>query len=319
MIAFLARRLVTLLTTLAVAALVIFGVTEVLPGDPAAVMLGLTATPETVAALRAELGLDAPMLVRFLAWIGGFFTGNLGVSYAYRVPVAGLIAERLQVTAPLALLASLFASSIGITLGALAASRANSAVDSLLMAGAQVGLAIPNFWFGILMVLVFAIGLGWFPAGGFPGWESGLLDGLQALFLPALALALPQAAVLARLTRTAVLEALGEDFVRTARAKGLTAAQTLRRHVLRNAMVPVVTMMALQFSFLVTGTIIIENVFALPGLGRLIFQSVGGHDLVTVKSLVMIYVGCVMVVNAIVDMTYGLIDPRLRFGRGVGR
>ncbi|MCA3605150.1 MAG: ABC transporter permease [Methylobacterium sp.] len=319
MIAFLARRLVTLLSTLIVAALVIFCVTEVLPGDPAAVMLGLSATPETIAALRAELGLDAPVVVRFLRWMTGFVTGDLGISYAYRVPVAGLIAERLQVTLPLAIMASLFASILGITLGALAASRANSLVDSALMAAAQAGLAIPNFWFGILMVLVFAIGLGWFPAGGFPGWDAGVVDSLRALFLPAFALALPQGAVLARLTRTAVLEALGEDFVRTARAKGLTAGQTLRRHVLRNAMVPVITMLALQFSFLITGTIIIENVFALPGLGRLIFQSVGGHDLVTVKSLVMIYVAAVILVNAGVDMAYGLIDPRLRFGRGVGR
>lgn len=319
MIAFLARRLVTLLSTLIVAALVIFCVTEVLPGDPAGVMLGLSATPETIAALRAELGLDAPVVVRFLRWITGFVTGDLGISYAYRVPVAGLIAERLRVTLPLALMACILAASLGIMLGAFAASRANSLVDSALMAAAQVGLAIPNFWFGILMVLLFSITLGWFPAGGFPGWETGFFNGIQALCLPAIALALPQGAVLARLTRTAVLEALGEDFVRTARAKGLTRGQTLRRHVLRNAMVPVITMLALQFSFLITGTIIIENVFALPGLGRLIFQSVGGHDLVTVKSLVMIYVAAVILVNAGVDMAYGLIDPRLRFGRGVGR
>lgn len=319
MIAFLARRLGSLLATLLLAALVIFGITEILPGDPAAVMLGMTATPETIAALRTELELDAPALLRFFRWIGGFISGDLGISYAYRVPVAGLIAERLQVTLPLAILASLMTAGLGITLGALAASRANGLMDSALMAGAQLGLAIPNFWFGILMVMFFSIGLGWFPAGGFPGWEAGVPKALQALFLPALALALPQGAVLARLTRTAVLEALGEDFVRTARAKGLSAGQTLRRHVLRNAMVPVVTILGLQFSFLITGTIIIENVFALPGLGRLIFQSVGGHDLVTVKSLVMIYVGAVILVNALVDVAYGLIDPRLRFGRGVNR
>jgi peptide/nickel transport system permease protein len=319
MFAFLARRLATLLTTLVVAAILIFAVTEILPGDPAAAMLGLSATPETIAALRAELGLDAPAFVRFFGWIAGFFTGDLGISYAYRVPVAGLIAERLRVTLPLALMACILAASLGIMLGAFAASRANSLVDSALMAAAQVGLAIPNFWFGILMVLLFSITLGWFPAGGFPGWYTGFFNGIQALFLPAIALALPQGAVLARLTRTAVLEALGEDFVRTARAKGLTRGQTLRRHVLRNAMVPVITMLALQFSFLITGTIIIENVFALPGLGRLIFQSVGGHDLVTVKSLVMIYVGAVILVNALVDIAYGLIDPRLRLGRGQGR
>lgn len=319
MIGFLVRRVLTLIATLLVAAIIIFTVTEILPGDPAAVMLGLTATPETIAALRTDLGLDAPPMQRFFQWILGFFTGDLGVSYAYRVPVAGLIAERLPVTVPLALLAILMASLLGISLGAIAASRANGLVDAGIMTGAQVGLAVPNFWFGILLVLLFSITLGWFPAGGFPGWQAGFFKGIQALILPALALALPQGAVLARITRTAVLEALGEDFVRTARAKGLTRWQTLRRHVLRNAMVPVFTMLAMQFSFLVAGTIVIENVFALPGLGRLMFQAIGGHDIITVKSLVMVFAGAVIFINAMVDLTYGLIDPRLRLARGVSK
>jgi peptide/nickel transport system permease protein len=319
MIGFLVRRVLTLIATLLVAAVIIFVVTEILPGDPAAVMLGLTATPETIAALRTDLGLDAPPTQRFLQWIAGFFTGDLGMSYAYRVPVAGLIGERLPVTLPLALFAISMASLLGISLGAIAASRANGLVDAGIMTGAQVGLAVPNFWFGILLVLLFSITLGWFPAGGFPGWQAGFFKGVQALFLPALALALPQAAVLARITRTAVLEALGEDFVRTARAKGLTRWQTLRRHVLRNAMVPVFTVLAMQFSFLVAGTIVIENVFALPGLGRLMFQAIGGHDIITVKSLVMVFAGAVILINAIVDLTYGLIDPRLRLARGVSK
>jgi peptide/nickel transport system permease protein len=319
MIDFLIRRVLTLMATLLVAAIVVFTVTEVLPGDPAAVMLGMTATPETIAALRVDLGLDAPVMQRFFRWIFGFFTGDLGLSYTYRVPVAGLIAERLPVTLPLSLMAIGLASMLGIALGAIAASRANSAVDASIMAGAQIGLAIPNFWFGILLVLLFSITLGWLPAGGFPGWNAGFFRGFEALVLPAIALALPQAAVLARITRTAVLEALGEDFVRTARAKGLTRPQTLWRHVLRNAMVPVFTMLAMQFSFLIAGTIVIENVFALPGLGRLMFQAIGGHDIVTVKSLVMVFAGAVILINAIVDITYGLIDPRLRFGRGVSK
>jgi peptide/nickel transport system permease protein len=319
MIGFLVRRVLTLIATLLVAAVIIFVVTEILPGDPAAVMLGLTATPETIAALRTDLGLDAPPTQRLLQWIAGFFTGDLGMSYAYRVPVAGLIGERLPVTLPLALFAISMASLLGISLGAIAASRANGLVDAGIMTGAQVGLAVPNFWFGILLVLLFSITLGWFPAGGFPGWQAGFFKGVQALFLPALALALPQAAVLARITRTAVLEALGEDFVRTARAKGLTRWQTLRRHVLRNAMVPVFTVLAMQFSFLVAGTIVIENVFALPGLGRLMFQAIGGHDIITVKSLVMVFAGAVILINAIVDLTYGLIDPRLRLARGVSK
>lgn len=319
MIEFIIRRVLTLVATLMVAAVIIFGVTEILPGDPAAVMLGMTATPETIAALRHDLGLDAPPLQRFFAWIMGFFTGDLGISYAYRVPVAGLIAERLPVTLPLALMAITFASLLGVSLGSIAASRANGIVDASIMAGAQIGLAIPNFWFGILLVLLFSITLGWFPAGGFPGWEAGIFRGIEALLLPAIALALPQGAVLARITRTSVLEALGEDFVRTARAKGLSRWQTLRRHVLRNAFVPVFTMLAMQFSFLIAGTIVIENVFALPGLGRLMFQAIGGHDIITVKSLVMVFAGAVILINALVDLTYGLIDPRLRLGRGVAK
>jgi peptide/nickel transport system permease protein len=180
------------------------------------------------------------------------------------------------------------------------------------MAFAQAGLAIPNFWFGLLLVLVFAIGLGWLPAGGFPGWRAGVGPALSALALPALALALPQAAILARVTRSAMLDALQEDFVRTARAKGLSERVTLLRHALRNALIPVVTILGLQFSVLIAGAIIIENVFALPGLGRLVFQSIAQHDLIVVKDLVMLFAALAILVNFIVDLLYGVIDPRLR-------
>jgi peptide/nickel transport system permease protein len=314
MAVFLLRRLWSLAATMLVASALIFVVLEILPGDPAAVMLGVTATPEQIAVLRADLGLDRPALERYLRWIFGFFTGDLGTSYAYRVPVAGLIAERFRITGPLALMAILLAALIGITLGAIAAARANTRVDAAIMAGAQLGLAIPNFWFGILLVILFAITLGWMPAGGFPGW-SNPIEALRHLLMPAIALALPQAAVLARISRSSVLEALGEDFVRTARAKGLSENATLRKHVLRNAFVPVLTILGLQFSFLVSGTIIVENVFSLPGLGRLVFQAIGGHDLITVKSLVMIFAAKVIFINAVVDLCYGIVDPRLRAGR----
>lgn len=309
---FLLRRLAALVFTLLVAAVVVFGVLEILPGDPAATMLGVSATPETVAALRTELGLNRPPAARFFGWLAGLFTGDLGISYTYRVPVAGLIAERLVVTVPLALMALTLAATIGISLGSLAASRAHTRVDALVMGIAQLGLAVPNFWFGILFVLAFSISLGWFPSGGFPGWGAGLLPALHALVLPALALALPQSAVLARITRSAMLEALAEDYIRTARAKGLTQSQTLRRHALRNALIPVLTMLGLQFSFLLAGAIIVENVFALPGLGRLLVQAVGGHDLILIKNLVLLFVGAVIAVNALVDLAYGLLDPRLR-------
>jgi peptide/nickel transport system permease protein len=312
MLAFAGRRLIAFVLTLMAAALVIFLMLEVLPGDPAAVTLGLNAAPEALAALRAEMGLDRPAPIRFLVWVSGLVTGDLGVSYTYRVPVSQLIAERMAVTLPLALMAMTLAAAIGVPLGMLAAANHNRPADAAVMVFAQAGLAIPNFWFGLLLVLVFAIGLGWLPAGGFPGWQAGAAAAFRSLALPALALALPQAAILARVTRSAMLDTLQEDFVRTARAKGLSERVTLLRHALRNALIPVVTILGLQFSVLIAGAIIIENVFALPGLGRLVFQSIAQHDLIVVKDLVMLFAALAILVNFIVDLLYGVIDPRLR-------
>jgi peptide/nickel transport system permease protein len=216
------------------------------------------------------------------------------------------------VTLPLASMAILLASAIGIPLGALAAANHNRAGDAAVMVFAQAGLAIPNFWFGLLLVLVFAVGAGWLPAGGFPGWQAGYWPALRSLLLPAVALALPQAAILARVTRSAMLETMQEDYVRTARAKGVSRRQTMLRHVLRNALIPVVTVLGLQFSVLLAGAIIIENVFALPGLGRLVFQSIAQHDLIVVKDLVMLFSALVVFINFAIELLYGLIDPRLR-------
>ena len=311
MLSFAVRRVVGLIVTLLAAALVVFVVLEILPGDPAAVMLGVQATPETLAAVRAEYGLDQPLPVRFVQWVAGLATGDLGMSYTYRVPVATLIAERLAVTVPLALIAIALSTAIAIPLGVFAAARHNRPADAGVMAFTQLGIAIPNFWFALLLVLLFAITLGWAPSGGFPGWTSGPAA-LGALALPAISLALPQAAILARVTRSSVLDALGEDWVRTARAKGLTRAQTLRGHVLRNALIPVVTIMGLQFSFLLAGAIIIENVFALPGIGRLIFQAINQRDLIVVRDIVVLLAGLVIVINFAVDLLYAVIDPRLR-------
>lgn len=312
---FLARRLLALAAALTAAALVVFVALEVLPGDPAAVTLGLNAAPEALAALRAEMGLDRPASVRFLSWVGGLLTGDLGTSYTYRVPVSQLVAERMVVTLPLALTAIVLASFVGVPLGILAAARHGGPADTGVMVFAQLGLAIPNFWFGLLLVLVFAVGLGLVPAGGFPGWQDGWWPALRALLLPAVALALPQAAVLARVARSAMLDTLQEDFIRTARAKGVGEARAMLRHALRNALIPVVTVMGLQFSVMIAGAIIIENVFALPGLGRLVFQSIAQHDIIVVKDLVMLFAGLVILVNFAVEMLYGLIDPRLRDAR----
>ncbi len=312
MLRYAAGRLVVLALSLVVASVVVFAVIEVVPGDPAALMLGTGARPDTLAALREELGLGDPVPLRYAAWVGGMLTGDLGTSYTYRTPVAEMIGERLWISLPLAAYALALAVAVGLPAGVWAASRRGTLVDAGVMGATQLGIAVPNFWFAMLMVLVFAIRLPWFSAGGFPGWDAGALAGLRALTLPAVALALPQAAILARVMRGALLDTLGEDYVRTARAKGLSRGQALRRHALRNAMIPVLTIMGLQFSFLLAGAIIIEQVFFLPGLGRLVFQSIAARDLIVVESVVMMLVLAVIVVNFAVDLAYAAVDPRLR-------
>ncbi len=316
---YLAGRLGSLALTLILATLVVFLLVEVLPGDPAAVMMGLNASPEALAALRAEFGLDGPIWQRYLAWIAGLVQGDLGVSYTYRVPVADLVAERLWVSLPLALYALVLTVLIALPVGILAAVQRERPTGAVLMGLTQVGLAVPNFWLGLLLVLVFAVGLGWVTAGGFPGWESGIGPALAALTLPALALALPQASILARVLRSALIDTLAEDYIRTARAKGLTWGQTLRRHALGNALIPVLTILGLQFSFLIAGGIIIETVFSLPGLGRLVFQAVSQRDLIVVKGVVVLLVFAVVLVTTIVDLLYTIADPRLRGTGGLGR
>ena len=306
------KRLGSLILSLAVASVVIFTVIEVAPGDPASFMLGINAQPETLAALRAELGLDVPKLQRYFDWVGGMLTGDFGTSYTYRTPVREMVADRIGVSIPLALYALILSVIIAIPAGVYAASRRDQAGDLAVLGATQMGVAIPNFWFAMMLVLVFAIQWRLFPAGGFPGWDAGFWTALQALTLPAIALALPQAAILTRVMRSALLDVLGEDFMRTARAKGLTRGQTLWRHGLRNAMIPVLTIVGLQFSFLFAGTIIIEQVFYLPGLGRLIFQSISARDLIVVESVVMLVVFGVILINFLVDLAYAAIDPRLR-------
>jgi peptide/nickel transport system permease protein len=310
MIGFLGRRLLTLGLTLWLASLVVFIVLEVLPGDPALLMLGVDARSDTLAALRAQMGLDQPAPVRYLAWVGGLLTGNLGISHTYDVPVAELIRDRLVVTAPLAGLAILVSTAVALPLGLLAASKRNRLADYGVMAFSQLGVAVPNFWFGILLVLWFSIGLGWFEAGGFPGWGAGISPALKSLTLPAITLGLTEAAILARVTRSAVLDTLGEDYVRTARAKGLSRGAVMRRHVLRNALIPITTIVGLQFAFLLGGAIVVENVFFLPGLGRLLFQAISQRDLIVVKDAVMVLAAMVVAVNLIVDILYAMIDPR---------
>ena len=311
MASYILGRLVSLILSLIAASIVIFFVLEVVPGDPAQFMLGLNATPEAVATLRQTLGLEGPLLERYVGWVLGMLQGDFGTSYTYKVPVAGLIGDRIWISLPLALYALALSTVIAFPIGILAAVRRNSATDVGIMGATQVGLAVPNFWFAMLLVLLFSITLRWFSAGGFPGWQDPFAA-IRALTLPAVALALPQASILARVMRSSLLDTLGEDYIRSARAKGLSQAQTLWRHALRNALIPVLTIIGLQFSFLLAGAIIIENVFFLPGLGRLIFQGITQRDLIVVKSVVMLLVFAVILVTFLVDVTYALVDPRLR-------
>ncbi len=312
MLRFALSRALSLALSLVVASVAIFAVIEVIPGDPASYMLGLNATPEAVEALRDQLGLNGSRVVRYFDWAGGLLTGDLGISYTYKVPVSELVMQRLWVSLPLALYALALSTLIAFPVGLIAASRRGSVTDFGIMGATQVGIAVPNFWFAMLLVLVFAVNLRWFSAGGFPGWEGGFWLALKALTLPAVALALPQASILARVMRSALIETLDEDYIRTARAKGLSRRQAIARHALRNALIPVLTIIGLQFSFLLAGAIIIENVFYLPGLGRLIFQAITQRDLVVVESLVMLLVFAVIVVTFLVDLAYAAVDPRLR-------
>ncbi len=242
--------------------------------------------------------------------------GRTAQSISYDTPTGELIAERLQVTLPLAALAMVMTVVVALALGIYAASRHNRLGDVGVMAASQLGIALPNFWFAILLILVFAVQLQWVGAGGFPGWREdeggGLGPGLKALLLPAIALAAVQASVLTRWTRSAVLDVMREDFVRTARAKGLTRRQTLWRHVLRNAMIPVLTIIGLQFAFLISGTVVVEQVFVLPGVGRLVFQAIANRDLVVVRDVVLLLVAMVVAVNFVVDVLYVWVDPRLK-------
>ena len=309
---FLLKRLLTLLATLVGASVVVFLVLEILPGNAAQMLMGPDAAPEAVQALAVKLGLDLPPMQRYGQWVSGMLVGELGTSYAYSSPVLELVLERLALTVPLAVMAMALTTVLALVVGVYSASRHNRLGDVGLMGLTQIGIAVPNFWFAILLILLFSVHLQWFAAGGFPGWDDGVVDALKALLLPALSLAVVQAAILARITRSAVLEVLREDFVRTARAKGLSQRATLWRHVLRNAMIPVVTVMGLQFANLLAGTIVVENVFYLPGLGRLIFQSISNRDLIVVRNCVMLLAALVIVVNFVVDVLYAVIDPRVK-------
>ena len=309
---YLIKKLITLIILLFLVSITVFSVLFVLPGDPAQIILGINATPETLANLRAELGLDKSFWLQYTEWIGNTLTGRGSWSINYDMPVYDLIISSLAVTGPLALLAIFVAVIISVPLGIYAARHQNRPGDVGVMFFTQLGLATPEFWLGILLILLLSVHWGLFSAGSFPGWSVDFWGSVKALLLPALALGVIRASILTRLTRSSMLEVLQEDYIRTARAKGLKERTVLYVHALRNALIPVLTILGLQLGQLIAGAIIIENVYYLPGLGRLVFQAIGQRDLPVVREIVLFMAAAVILVNFFVDLTYASIDPRIR-------
>lgn len=306
------RRLGALVASLFVSSVVVFGFMQVLPGDPARVALGLNASEASVAAMRARFGLDEPLLVRYGQWVLGLVTGDLGESYISRAPIAPQLVDRFAVTAWLVAAGMLIAVLIAVPFGVLMAVRHRDVSGLVLSALSQVGVAVPAFLAGMILIAIFAVQLRWLPAGGWTPPASDPGGFLARLVLPAASLGLVQGAVVARYVRTAVLDVMREDYIRTARSKGLRPMQALWRHGLRNAAIPVVTVLALQLATLLVGAVVVERVFVVPGLGTLLLDAVAQRDLVVVQDVVMVLVVCVLLVNALVDVAYGFIDPRTR-------
>ena len=307
------RRAVAFAATVFVVSVLVFVVIRVLPGDPALLIMGTEASPEAAAALRKAMGLDRPLVVQYGEWLAGAVRGDLGRSIQYDVPVGSLILSRLHVTLPLTLLAAVFMTATALPLGMYAATHHRRLGDYVAMVVSQLGIAIPSFWAGLLLILLFAVRLGWVQAGGFDGWQAGVGRGLRSLLLPALALGVIQAAILTRTTRSAVLEVLRAEHVRTARAKGLAEGVVTWKHVFRNALITIVTIVGLQLGQLMAGSIVLENVFYLPGLGRLALSAIGARDLPVVQGVVLFVAVTIVTLNFVVDLLYGLLDPRIRY------
>lgn len=306
------RRLAIFFVSLALASVLIFGVGELLPGDLATVILGEGATPEALQRLREQLGLDRPGVVRYFEWVGGMLTGDFGTSLLSRRPVTEQILMKFPVTFWLVLLGMLVALILAVPVGMVAAIRRRHADGFAASALSQVGLAIPAFWAGIIGIYLFAVQLRLLPANGYVPLTSSPLQWLRHLVLPVIALAIVQAAVIARYVRSAIIEVLTEDYYRTARAIGWREFPALIRHGLRNASLSVVTVLGLQFSTLFVGAIVIESVFTMPGLGTMLLQAVSQRDMIVVQGTVMLLVFIVLVINALVDLSYVVLDPRLR-------
>ena len=313
MLAYVLRRFLTALVSLFLAAVLVFAALLAVPGDPAEIILGVNSSPQALAALRDQLGLNESPVTRFLDWFGGLLRGDFGESLNYQKPVRGLIVDRLQVSVPLALGGMLVACLFALPLGIFAALRQGTWLDPLVIGFSQLGAAIPSFWLGLMLILLFGVQWGLLPTGGFVPWERSITGALRSLALPTLALGLGQAAVITRMTRAALLETLRQDYIRTADAKGLAKRRVVLGHALRNAMVTLVTILGLSLSQLLVGAIVIEEVFTLPGLGSLALKAIGARDFPLLQAEVLLYAGIIVGLSFVVDLLYGVLDPRIRY------
>jgi peptide/nickel transport system permease protein len=306
------RRLTMLAATAVVASVAVFVLLSVVPGDPAQVALGLNASPEALAAQRAAMGLDDSPIVRYLDWLGGIFRGDFGISSVSKQPIGPELLDKLQVTLTLVLCALVIALIVAIPVGILAAVRQRRIDGALVSAASQVGISVPGFLVGMLLVTVFAVRLGWLPSSGWVRPSDNFGEFLRHVTLPAIALGAVQAAVLTRYVRSAVLEIMREDFLRTARSKGLRPLKALVVHGLRNAAVPVITVTGVQLATMLVGAVVIERVFVINGIGSMLLDRVANRDMVAVQGIVLVLVLLVLVINTVVDALYTLVDPRLR-------
>jgi len=313
MFPYLAKRLVLLLPTVLVPVTLVFVMMKLAPGDPAAVILGDNATPAQVTALRERLGLDDPLWLQFVDFLKSLVTFDLGESISLGEPVLSTVLTYGVVTLQLTVFALAIAVLLGSTAGVMAALFHNRALDKVTMVAAVMGVAIPEFWLALLLILAFAVTLRWFPVGGYVPMTDGLFASLETLFLPALALGLVQAAFIARMTRSAVLDVVGEQYVATARAKGIAWRDVLQRHILRAASVPIVTVIGLTAAVLMGGAIAVEMVFSLPGIGRLLIQAVARRDYPLIQGIVLVVAVAYVLINLVVDLVYALLDPRVRY------
>jgi len=317
--AFILRRLIEAVPVLFLATIIIFLGLRMLPGDPAVVLAGQDASPQTLAAIREANGLNDPLPVQYVIWLKNAATGNLGVSFFTRAPVSTLIAQRAPATLELGIAGMVLTILLGIPTGMLAAVRAHRPSDWVISAFNGLAVAVPSFWLGILAILLFSLVLQWLPPGGRGDFTKDPGLELKFLLLPALTLALPGSAALSRLVKASMLEVLGDDYVRTARAKGVGQTGVVWRHAMRNALVPVATILGLQFGRLLGGAVIIESVFSWPGLGRLIRDSIGNRDYAVVQACLLMLVVLFIVINLLTDITYGILDPRIRLSGGSSR